>query len=319
MEFSEVLSSIWSGITEGKPHPLPMIDLNLAIQGTDEFNFKAKLPPSFGNWLKVCDEFLVWHANAAMYITMLLQTVEIPNNDEIIALFALQSAIVQQIISIRRLVLSGLDVPAKQILRCLDEHVQVAIAVTNDTQFATDFVKCEGIEGAKKFWSLYLRRKQNESVVGYNIIAKLRSIFGDQELVNILAFDQEEQAILNAAVHPSHVGCVMSGLSTDEEVFNWVPFLGTVSSFSIRTMKYCVYKVSLHTAVSVFGPHFSNFPSSDLFSNSANYQDFEKVARPLFSYLVPGRLAILNLAQYAFGKQDAEAFRFDMPPSFADQ
>ncbi len=117
-----------------------------------------------GNTLPIFDEFLGWFMSISDTLCVVVISSKGQKDKKWSALFIAVSVIVSQLIAVRRLVVSGLDLPAKQILRCLVEHIDLAVRLSLDHTMVIEFMQFDrliGPKGAKAFWSKYVQKTRN--------------------------------------------------------------------------------------------------------------------------------------------------------------
>jgi hypothetical protein len=185
----------------------------------------------------IYDEYLAWFASVANLLMSRIMGAESVADVRVRVIFITTASIVGQLIAIRRLVVAGLDTSAKQILRCLAEHIEVAIVLSQSEELANEFVTNEEIEGAAQFWRIYLRAANKRKVISDQFRKLIETQLGVEAAEEIRVFEAEEESVLHAVIHPSYVGCSMAALSgtMDRQKMDWPAWLGVQSSFSIRT------------------------------------------------------------------------------------
>jgi hypothetical protein len=158
------------------------------------------------------------------------------------------SAVITQLIAVRRLVLSGLDVPAKQILRCLVEHMDLAVRLNVDPKMITEYLKydrIDGSKGARRFWSLYLQKSKNYSLRGA-VYQRMETLLGKTTVQSYADYRQEEDMILNTSIHPNRVSAGVNLTGTmylaaeKDDSLGGLPHLGLIDESSGRTLSYAI-------------------------------------------------------------------------------
>ncbi len=241
----------------------------------------AKLDP----WLLILEEGIQWLANLNATLDVALK--ENGGNDDLRVPWALTGAACVQSVAIRRLVLSGLDSPARTILRSLDEHLMVCIVTLANKELRKGFSVPDSPEEARVFWHKQLSSKKIQShldeiekTIGFD--AKTRTEFNE--------FRKQEKAINSLAVHPSYVASALTAMPIclDESETLKPGILGCASELSVRTLDYASKAIWYFSRVGfllLFEPFSGQAPLFRL-----NFQDEMNqvvvIGREIFSKLV---------------------------------
>jgi hypothetical protein len=183
-------------------------------------------------------------------VTVAPHVLEMPDPDaKHRAFLPLLGSITSQLVAIRRLVVAGLDFPAKQICRGLLEHVDVGVRMTLDETALDTFLANPEVHGAQRFWQ-FIRRRQTK---GGGRSHLRDSLFEASRRLGLTEhankewqdFREGEEAILNACIHPSLVAYQMATIGddfdpNDNKIMSWLPNFGLASSFSARTLQYAI-------------------------------------------------------------------------------
>jgi hypothetical protein len=239
----ETISSLWDAIDASDRG---LLTISEVVAESDREN--QTLPDRLQDWILVFDQFANWFNSLATLAFLAPLILEKPVTDiSERAFIPLLGSITSQLVALRRLVLAGLDMSAKQICRCLVEHVDLGVRMTLDKHALQAFLAHPEIEGAHKFWR-FTRRKQTKGG-GYthlrdSLFAAMKRLgFPDESIRELQGNREEEEAILNACVHPSFIACQMAASfhpSTADSKIRWFPFFGMVNNFSVRTLQYAV-------------------------------------------------------------------------------
>lgn len=195
--------------------------------------------------LFLLDYCIVWFSyySEALTAALIIQSSQDENKYQRSSINLISWRITAELIAIRKLVLSGLDVPAKQILRSMSENLDALSLAAVDSNFCADFVKDQDVEHSNKTWYKYISKGKVRSHVNEQLPANLRELLSHHE-----EFRKQEETVLSAAAHPSF----MSGFASlfpnydeknDEDDIGISP---SFSLFSIRTIRYCSYRVMIH-------------------------------------------------------------------------
>lgn len=163
-------------------------------------------------------------------------------------------AISSHLIAIRKLVLIGHDLPAKQVLRSLIEHMDLLNLLWLKPELVEEFRATKDDDAANHFWHKNISKK------------KLRRQTRDLLLKDVdpdavtewRKFRDAEEKVLGSAVHPSAIGCWMAtspaGVHPDIDLPG---FMGVRSENSIRTLR-CAFASSWELVMN------KTFPFGDL-------------------------------------------------------
>lgn len=223
--------------------------------------------------------------------------------------------------SIRRLVVSGLDSSAKQILRCLSEYIDVAVVLSKNEELAAEFVGHGDVEGAKQFWSIYLKAHKNKKQISQKFQEIMRPLISDSGIQEMLVFEAQEEAILNAVVHPSLVGgqmILMSGVM-DSDTITWPPYFGCQTSFSIRTIKYAIYKLIFLVALMDFSEFCQNLPSANNDYTDEQANAYQVLVQHLTDHVLYGQSFLLKLGALSLSNTKKGEFGYPDFPNFFEE
>lgn len=148
-----------------------------------------------------------------------------------------------EIIAIRKLVLEGLDVPAKQILRAMSENLDALGLAALSEEFCEDFVNDQEVEHANKTWYKHISKGKARKLIQEGLPLNIRDIIDELEMYR----DQEEK-VLSAAAHPSYISSFVSLFPEFDENRDSdnIGISSVFSPFSLRTLRYCAYRLLMH-------------------------------------------------------------------------
>jgi len=186
-------------------------------------------------WLHILEDSIQWLANLAAILDR-LNTDGVLNSAER-AIWAMVGASCAHAMAVRRLVLSGLDTPARAEARTLDEHLCACIAFLHDRELAERFQQCQTKDDAARFWyenlnTKALRKQLNavERTVGLEPIVS----------ADMRAWRSNEIDWFSQAIHPSYLGAALTTLtlSAENPDKHGPAFLGLASACSDRTLNF---------------------------------------------------------------------------------
>ena len=277
-----LIASSWKTEAEVREAKRPGLNMSTIIEVADEENLN-KLPTTVKNWLAVYDEVGAWVVNLStlMMSTAMNDGVQLtPFQSSVTCLTGIISA---QIIAIRRLVVSGLDVQAKQLLRILTEHVDVVSALSADPQLAAEFALTVDGDTANMFWHRHVKGGRLRKL----LFAKLETTMGPELAAELIEFVKQEEKVLSMGIHPSMAAAQMACLPVSgvpEQPF-YFGFFGKATIFSERTLSYAVLYLTLYVATG-FVPE-----KRDVDYASAAGQ----LIGPIQEHVLRGRTAVLCL------------------------
>lgn len=148
------------------------------------------------------------------YVHVALSSVEGfgPSIENVRAAWALVGSAVSFGVSIRSLVISGLDTPAKALLRTYVETLLLCIAVLHDRPLGLAYIAADTDAQIKDFWhSVVSPKRLHEKVISIE-----RKIGLDNEIVEGMAsWRREEYEILSQSSHLSYLAAALTSLSPD--------------------------------------------------------------------------------------------------------
>lgn len=160
-----------------------------------------------------------------------------PSNENVRAAWALVGSAVSFGVSIRSLVISGLDTPAKALLRTYVETLLLCVAVLHDRSLGRAYIAAETDAQIKDFWhSVVSPKRLHEKVISIE-----RKLGLDNETVErITSWRRQEYEILSQSSHLSYLAAALTSLSPglgNEEMFATAIF-GRATKHSHRTIFY---------------------------------------------------------------------------------
>jgi hypothetical protein len=160
-----------------------------------------------------------------------------PINTDVRAPWALIGSAVSFGVSIRSLALSGLDTPARALLRTYVETLYLCIAVLHDESLALAYAAADTDAEVKDFWHTTASPKRLHE----RIISIERKIGFDDEVIDSMTqWRREEYEILSQSSHLSYLAAALTAVTPklgDEERWGGAIF-GRASAHSPRTVFY---------------------------------------------------------------------------------
>lgn len=153
------------------------------------------------------------------------------------ATWALVGAAVSFGLSVRLLCLTGLDTPARALLRTYVETLFLSLSILHDENLAAEYIKAEDDNDAKNFWHK-LASPRNL----HNRVIQIEKKFGlaSDDIDVMTAWRRQEYEILSQSSHLSFVAAFLTARSpslddTDKLV---IGIFGSPTENSIRTISY---------------------------------------------------------------------------------
>nr|WP_294507543.1 hypothetical protein [uncultured Rhodopila sp.] len=258
--------------------------------------------------LPIFDEFLSWFMSVTDTLCLtLLSSNKRTRPKRVTALFITNSAILSQLFAVRRLVLSGLDLPAKQILRCLVEYIDLAVRLSLDDSVVAAFMRynrLDGPRGAKPFWSKYIQ-KSKSAHLRERVYTEMESRLGKRAMTSWKKYRLGEETVLNACTHPSYLAAQINAVGTEfmsssGEKSYGLPYYGLIDIATKRTLDYAIMSL-LDYALYGYLPSWDGLPRS-----SRNNADSAAILKDACDHIHRQRKVVLGLASYLVDSVNAE-------------
>lgn len=205
-----------------------------------EAQAEHEVTQSLQPWLHILEDGIQWLANLASILDELNSAERLSNADR--STWALVGASCAHAAAVRRLVLSGLDTPARAAARTLDEHLCACITFLHDRSLSEQFQQCQNSNEIDNFWYKNL----NGKALKKHLNAVERSV-GLEPLISVdmRAWREREIGSFSQAIHPSYLGASLTTLTLsarDPDVYG-LAFLGMASAMSERTLAFACMSI----------------------------------------------------------------------------
>lgn len=203
-------------------------------------------------WMHILEDGIQWLANIAGIFDRKNSDGSLDKTKQ--SIWALISASCAYSVAVRRLVLSGLDTPARSAARSLDEHICTCITLMSDSELALHFHECETDEEVSAFWyknlntkalKKHLNRVERDSGLEMHIGQSMRS------------WREQEIEKFSQATHPTYLGSALCARTlsarNDDEI--GIAILGRASAMSERTLAFacmCIWYFSCYGGMFLF-------------------------------------------------------------------
>ena len=187
----------------------------------------------FQPWLAILEQCIQWLAGLHASMAEALSNGAVDREDR--APQAVIGAAAAYATAVRRLVLSGLDSPARAVLRSLAESLNLATALLSDADFRRAFGSREASENPNEFWYQNLRDRELQKRLAK--AEALLAIPADLR-AEIQAERKRVSRWLSLFVHPSYLMAQLTALprSVTEPEMHRVGTVGLASRSSIHTL-----------------------------------------------------------------------------------
>lgn len=183
-------------------------------------------------WLVAFDECVSWLVSVAITLREALHASETPRK-ELRVYTMLSATMVSQYLSIRRLVLAGFDISARQLLRCLVEYKDVAALLHERPELIEEFFNTQDEQQSNAFWHKHVAKGKARKILD----ERLTSIAGLGENDSFLEWKRGTDAMLSMTVHPSYLASVMATFPPGSDALdNWPGMFGLKAEVSITTL-----------------------------------------------------------------------------------
>lgn len=300
-----LIASSWDTGLGGFEARRPDLTMSSFIDVTDHAN-DSVIPTTVVKWLALYDEIGVFFISLAI----LMQSTDM---DDLVegttfraSMLCLSGMISAQIVALRHLVTSGLDVQAKQLLRALTELVDLASVISIDPSISESFSRTVDEDTANQFWHHHAKKGKLRKTVFKRLEESVVKI----PAAELMDYINQEQKLLGMCVHPSMAAAQMACLpltGVNPQPFHF-GFLGRATIFSERTLSHAIVYLSFYIAVG-YAPIYESI------DYSSRKESFPEV---LQEYVSRGQTALLRLVLALMPKLKHPALRCDADPILAE-
>jgi hypothetical protein len=194
----------------------------------EEISSQKDLQP----WMAILEHEILWLA--CLHTSLGTALAEYSRHDLRVP-WALTGAATAQAMAVRKLCLSGLDVPAKTVLRTLIEILNICVVTLFDPKLRQAYSEAQDFEQAYKLWRSSFSGKK----LRRNLSEALKATGFDKEAREVLLqWQMEESTVASQAVHTSYLAAVLSSVPrpSDSRLLIRSGVLGASTTFSIRTL-----------------------------------------------------------------------------------
>lgn len=188
-------------------------------------------------WTEIFDQILSWAIahNFALQLTMTAGNGITEINK---CRMSIGASIISLSLSVRRLCLDGFDFPARQVVRCLREYIDVLSLLNLNTDLCGDFINGQDEISANKFWHKHISKGKAIKSINNN----RRVIVGDNIISAIEQWRSQEDKMMAMASHPSYLSGITTLIPTfhrdPDSLHTFTGFLGVKSTLCIRPLRY---------------------------------------------------------------------------------
>ncbi|KJF73110.1 hypothetical protein RP75_12930 [Agrobacterium arsenijevicii] len=219
--------------------------------------------------LFILDFCIIWFSSytEALAVAFLVRRQNSERDDQHNVANLISWRICTELVAIRKLILEGLDVPAKQILRSMSENLDALGLATISAEFCSDFIEDQDVENANKTWHKYISKGKARKLIKNNL-----PVYFAEKLTEHDIYREEEEKVLSAAAHPSFISSFVSLFPEYDEVLDSdsIGISNVFSPFSLRTLRYCSYRLLMHCMYDL-----SLFSIYEKYIETADYDQFD--------------------------------------------
>jgi hypothetical protein len=219
--------------------------------------------------LFILDFCIIWFSSytEALAVAFLVRRQNSERDDQHNVANLISWRICTELVAIRKLVLEGLDVPAKQILRSMSENLDALGLATISAEFCADFIEDQDVENANKTWHKYISKGKARKLIKNNL-----PVYFAENITEHDIYREEEEKVLSAAAHPSFISSFVSLFPEYDEVLDSdsIGISNVFSHFSLRTLRYCSYRLLMHCMYDL-----SLFSIYEKYIETAEYDQFD--------------------------------------------
>ena len=225
------------------------------------------------NWITILDEFALWGGGISYYYINL----SFEDNQYLFVRKTLLSAIVADMVCIRKVILSGFDTHARILLRSFSETVDIFTLCLISDELCLEFQKSQTYEQTNDFWHKHISKGKAKINIRTKIRDRLSKLDIDQSdseeiLSGLNSYFDDEDKMMGSVVHPSFLSSVMkagNGLTYDKGGHG---MFGMVDEASIRCCQFIFLKLFYH--VSLFHPEVrAILPKKSLYDHDQSESD----------------------------------------------
>jgi hypothetical protein len=232
-DVATLVHEIWkSSYADYQTNGRPGLSVNDFVKEAD-LRHESDSIESLDNWITLFDEFAGWYMSFAAATALDGSKGARPLKWRVYC--PLLSYIAAQHLAVRRLVLSGFDAAAKQLVRTLVEHLDLATLLTISPELMEPFSQTDTPEASNHFWHSNIARGKAKRVIGQH--AQISDVY----LRELERWRREEESILSMTAHPSILASAMTLLTPGAtEGDFWFGFFGAKTDSSNRTLQYAM-------------------------------------------------------------------------------
>ena len=190
----------------------------------------------FHEYIAATDQLILWTANVAHSLHQLPD--EKLNMPTVRAFDLIFTAVLSHLIAVRELSLRGLDVQAKQILRCLIEYIELAMLISAQKHIAVAFLGCQDFEQMNEFWHTHFGKAKARK---FKASRQLAETISESAAEGFRKWHSYVSKVLSAAVHPSIAAATLSGSVSKALPEMYPAFFPPVRENCVETLQYLYF------------------------------------------------------------------------------
>ncbi|RWX75155.1 hypothetical protein EPK99_22080 [Neorhizobium lilium] len=231
------LRALWAEVV-GIPYEPAFTTINAAQQINFERSSKG-FDGGLLSWIQVVDEVSFWLAS----LSMALEDEHNSDNKRDLVCRFMIGGLSAHMNAVRTLVIAGFDVPAKMLVRQIEEHCSLLILLMDDAELCSEFHHHHEPEASNKFWHKHISKGKLEKKINEKLKAR------NPELSDAVAelgdWLKEERLVLSAASHPSFLASAMTVAAGASSGRGGGGVFGFADAASARTLRVLFYHLFL--------------------------------------------------------------------------
>lgn len=230
------LRHLWRDTTASSPY----MPASSVIRFAQESNFeRAQLgfDHALLSWILVVDEISLWISS----ISMAMDEGEPPADKRSLVCRFMLGGLAAQINAVRMLVIGGFDIPAKMLVRQIEEQCALLIWIMDDEELCAEFHRDHDPENSNKFWHRHISKGKIDKKITEKLTRenpKAAEAFSE-----IAEWFKTERVVLSAASHPSFLASAMTVAAGVSSARGGAGIFGFADAVSVRTLRILFFQL----------------------------------------------------------------------------
>lgn len=252
---------------------------------------------AFNAWLSIYDQFLSWIISYNFLAYFVLAKKQEPTSLQNCQMM-IGATVISLSISLRRLALDGHDVPARHVMRCLQEYVDILALLSVRPDLCEEFKETQDEVSANAFWHKYVSKgKAQREITNHR-----KAMVDEKAIDEMNEWKRQEGMSMAMASHPSYASglAILFSHSHDDpnaNIVNPLYPLGVKTSACLRPLRNGVFALF---------DHLLDCPLSSIDENCLDHE----FIKPILEHTRNGIEVLFHLILYAVQNQDNDELRF---------